>query len=370
MDREKNSYIIILSFFCLSYIFFTNAHFNYEETLIFGGADGESYLNISKYSPGISKINIQPIHSERFIFPYIIGLIANIFSLDIFLLYKILSISLLFAINFIFIQIANKINFSLAKIVLCLCLINFNPYITRFYISNPLILVDLFFYIGLLITILGVIEKKNFHLLSGLLIAISARQTAAAILISILLVDLVNKNFLKKVKINLILIITFIIIVFFNFYYSNQTLSYKGERASQYFITLFGLFMENKNLFEIFHFLVLLPLLSFGPLIAVCIFTVRKIKYNSKIKDLNIFLLSSCVLIILQPFLSGIDVTGRNVMRLTTLGYIPLLIFLFSHIQLSKNFLKYKTIFIIVILFIWSSHPTLSIFSFLETFKF
>ena len=128
--------------------------------------------------------------------------------------------------------------------------------------------------------------------------------------------------------------------------------------------------MENKKLFEIFHFLILLPLLSFGPLIAVCIFTVRKIKYNSKIKDLNIFVLSSCSLMILQPFLSGIDVTGRNVIRLSTFGYIPLLLFFFSHIQLSKTFLKYKTIFIVAMLFIWSSHPTLSIFSFLKTFKF
>jgi hypothetical protein len=369
MVSTNNKYAVVFFLLCLGYVFFTNAHFSYEESLIFGGADGESYFNISSFAPEISKIKIQPIHSERFIFPYIIGLIAKIFPIEIFLIYKIFSVLLLLAINLLFIKIATKINFSQTKLILCLSLINFNPYITRFYISNPTIITDLFFHIGLLISILGIVEKKNFYLIIGLLIALAARQTAVAILISFFIIDFINKEFLKKIKVNLILIALFLLISLLNFYYSNQTITYNNERSSQYLVTIFGLFMQNKNFFELFHFIVLLPLLSFGPLIIISFFIINKIEYKNKYKNLDMFVLISLSMIILQPFLSGIDVTGRNVIRLTTLGYIPLLIFFFSHFQLKKNF-KYKTIFIITILFIWSSHPSFSIFSFLKSFKF
>ena len=87
MVSTNNKYAVVFFLLCLSYVFFTNAHFSYEESLIFGGADGESYFNISSFAPEISKIKIQPIHSERFIFPYIIGFIAKIFPIEIFKIY-------------------------------------------------------------------------------------------------------------------------------------------------------------------------------------------------------------------------------------------------------------------------------------------
>ena len=53
--------------------------------------------------------------------------------------------------------------------------------------------------------------------------------------------------------------------------------------------------------------------------------------FNSKIL---FSLLIFSVFIILQPILSGTEVTGRNVIRLTTLAYIPILILL---IKTSKD---------------------------------
>ena len=68
MSSEKNiSYYFL--FIILLYIIFTNSYFNYEDSLIFGGADGFSYYEISKFAPKLSSTGIQPIHAERFFFP-------------------------------------------------------------------------------------------------------------------------------------------------------------------------------------------------------------------------------------------------------------------------------------------------------------
>ena len=64
--KKKLSYSCL--FTILIFIFLSNSYFNFEESLIFGGADGKSYFDISKYSPYLSKEAIQPIHSERFLF--------------------------------------------------------------------------------------------------------------------------------------------------------------------------------------------------------------------------------------------------------------------------------------------------------------
>ena len=77
MSSKKNTSYFFL-FVILLYIFITNSYFNYEESLIFGGADGFSYYEISRYAPNISATAIQPIHAERFFFPYIIGIISKI----------------------------------------------------------------------------------------------------------------------------------------------------------------------------------------------------------------------------------------------------------------------------------------------------
>ena len=153
-------------------------------------------------------------------------------------------------------------------------------------------------------------------------------------------------------------------------YYSSHTIFYDNERSSQYIITVFGLFIENKNFLEIIHFLIFLPALSFGPLFLIYIFKIRKIGFRNQFTTLNIFILTCSTMLIVQPFLSGVDVTGRNVMRLATLGYIPIVIFFFLNMPISKIFPKWQLAFLAILFFIWSSHPTFSIYTFLEYLKF
>ena len=89
MNSKKNISFVYLSII-LIFIFFSNSYFNFDESLIFGGADGKSYFDISKHAPYLSKEAIQPIHAERFFFSYLIGIFSKIFFIEIYILNRII----------------------------------------------------------------------------------------------------------------------------------------------------------------------------------------------------------------------------------------------------------------------------------------
>ena len=81
-------------------------------------------------------------------------------------------------------------------------------------------------------------------------------------------------------------------------------------------------------------------------------------------------MLSLIILLILQPVLSGPEITSRNIIRLTTLAYIPILIYLLIiSSKIKKLTLKKQTIFYIILI-IHSMHPTFSKIKTLEFLKF
>ena len=156
--KKKLSYSYL--FIILIFIFLSNSYFGFEESLIFGGADGESYFNISKYSPYLSKEPIQPIHSERFLFSYLIGLISKISFIEIYSLNRIIVIFLILLINKYVIDFLIRLNKDNYFILLTLLILNLNPYFSRFYIAVPLILNDLIFIFGSIICINSLSKKK------------------------------------------------------------------------------------------------------------------------------------------------------------------------------------------------------------------
>mgnify|MGYP001229280076 FL=1 len=83
--------------------------------------------------------------------------------------------------------------------------------------------------------------------------------------------------------------------------------------------------------------------------------------------------MSYIVLVILQPILSGAEVTGRNIIRLTSLAYIPLMIFLILITKEKKKFIVSKKFFIgtiIAMATIHSFHPTFSLIKVFDILRF
>ena len=143
INFNQIQYFIIISF-CL--ILFSNQYYSFNETLIYGGSDGYYYMKISQFAPSFGE-DIQYIKGERFIIPYVIGLMSKIIGIDIFLFYRITSIIFCFVFILLFFKILSLLKFENNLKIICLSLVIFNPYILRFFIAIPTILLDLFFFI-------------------------------------------------------------------------------------------------------------------------------------------------------------------------------------------------------------------------------
>ena len=102
--KLKELQINYFVFFVIVYLIATNTYFSYEQSLISGGADGLSYFEISKFAPKLSEIPLQPIHAERFFFPYLIGLLNKIFFIEIYSLYQIFVIIIIVLINYVLVK--------------------------------------------------------------------------------------------------------------------------------------------------------------------------------------------------------------------------------------------------------------------------
>ena len=365
--KKKLSYSYL--FTILIFIFLSNSYFGFEESLIFGGADGKSYFDISKYSPYLSKEPIQPIHSERFFFSYLIGIISKIFFVNIYTLNRIFVFLLIILINKYIINFLLKFNNDKYFILLTLILLNFNPYFTRFYIAVPLIINDLIFILGSIICIDSLDKKNKKKFFIGLIISSLARQSAIAISLSILFIKVINKDkFFLKYKDVLISFFIFIFVYFIGYLYSSN-IPIEGKRSEQYFVTIFGLFIENKSFNELLEYFIW-PFLSYGPLVIYFFLFIKKnflmIKKNL---NLNIFILIFSFLIIFQPILQGLEVSGKNIIRLSSLAYPAILMFLIINSK-KERIESFKFLFFMILCLIWSSHPTFSIFSFLDKLKF
>lgn len=365
--KKKISYIYL--FIIIFFIVFTNTYFNYDASLIYGGADGKSYYDISKFSPNLSDNPIQPIHAERFFFSYIIGIISKLLSIEIYILNRLFVFISIILINKYIINFLIKYNKTNSFILVTLLILNFNPYFSRFYLAVPLIVNDLIFILGSLIGINGFDEKNKKKFFLGLIISSLARQSALALCLAILFSKIYNKkNFFLKYSDIFYSFCIFIFIYFLGYLYSSN-IPTENVRSEQYFITIFGLFIESKNFKEIFIFFVW-PFLSYGPLILYFLFLIKKYLIIKKVNiNLNMFILFFSLLVVMQPILQGVYVSGKNIIRLTTLAY-PSILILFL-INSEKNYVsKFKIIFFVVFAFIWSCHPSFSNFSFLEIFKF
>ena len=370
---RNNTQVILYFYFIFLIIFLslTNQYFDYQESIIFGGADGEYYTNISNSFPGIAEREMMPIHAERFFFYYIFGFLSKIFNIEIYYVYRFSVFIILGLINIFLILIFKSKNLDLRLSLIILSLINLNPYISRFYIAIPTLLNDLIFIFALTLFLYSLESRKTKILISSLIILFFARQTSIAIIISLIFAKFVyRENFFFNNKKIFLTILGFFFIYLINYYYSLHTFNDPSYRWEQYSpeMRLFGFFLQDVAIRKKLIFLTL-PFLSFFPLfLYIFIFgKLKKITFSLP-KDPKIFFyLLVCLLIVAQPLLSGVSVTGRNVIRLTTLAYIPIVFLLVNTTVFTELKNKVINIFFYCFIAVWSFHPT---FSKIEFFKY
>ncbi len=177
-----------------------------------------------------------------------------------------------------------------------------------------------------------------------------------------------NNFFLNKKEI-VFSFLLFFIIYFISFFYSEFIPKYE-ERSEQYFITIFGIFIEDISLKQLI-LLFAWSFLSFAPLVLFIFLYFNFYKKNYKLnKNLLVFSISLSVLLIGQGLLQGYEVSGKNIIRLTTQSFVHLLIFSLLCSKEIKFKFEIKLFILMTVIFIWNCHPTFSIYSFLESFRY
>ena len=369
-----NPLSLLVLFSTITFVLITTPFYDLEATLIFGGKDGIDYFKISESAPQIAS-NIQYIKSERFLFPYLIGLFSNYFNFDIFNIYRICSV--IFCLFFVYLITVLLENLKCPEKLklLFLLIIILNPYLIRYYIALPTLINDIIFLN--IVTLLAIsLLKKNYYIFySAIFFGFFCRQNTFAFILSLYLIFFLERFFFRNKKLfdlkNVIISTSVVILVsYINYSYAKHTNSIMSG-VDLYSVAIFGIFNTNYSIISLIKFIIF-PLLSFFPLLILIIF--EKFELSKLNSSLKLFFIFSVLFLIAQPFLAGPVVAGKNFIRLSNYSF-PLIIFLLSSIISSKAFFEQRKnnaiyIIFILILYFWSMHPTFSKIKFFENLSF
>ena len=322
--------------------------------------DTISYSKIARMAPLLtseSDIIIQHV-AQRFLIPYVVGSLAHFLDIDFFLVFKIFTFLFIFFYIFLINSLINKFNFNLKVSILFFSILFLNPYIIRYHIFQPVQAHDMLFFSLGLFFVLTIINKKYY---TNLLVTITTaylRQTSIALLIGSSIFFLIN----RKIKLLIVLLILF----FFSIVLTikiGQHMSLKPFPLNLAYSLIFYDFSQ----FEKFIKFLLLGLMPFTPLFVVLF---GKINKNITISSATILLIV-CLMMIGQPILAGPDGSVNNVGRIANLCF-PILTCLCFYVWNFEKFVEKKFLFytFILLMFLWSLHPTFSIFKSFGVFRF
>lgn len=352
----KNKFLIIL--ITLLFIFLTNSYFNYNDSLIYGAADILHYYRIALIAPELPDGIIGYHYSQRFLAPYLVGLISKLSSLDIIYIARFFVIAVLFAQIFYVLKINILIKVNEKNNILSILIILLNPYNFRYYLSNPLMIQDFAFQLCFIILIYYFLKADKIKLIFITFISFFLRQTSISFLVGLLIISIYDKKFFKIKE--LLLLILLFVFSFFIITLISEKISINNAFPFEHITGLYRWFIKEYDSVKLMLFF-LLPLISYSPLI---IFKILSKKEDASFKDTFLLFLGITIIIIfLQPILAGPHITGKNIIRLTSLAF-PVFVIYFNYktVQSSLPF-KYKNFiyrYFPILLVIWSLHPKYS----------
>ena len=359
MIKKENLYFNFFFVISLVYIIFTNNFFNFEQSIIYGAADGETYMQIAKAAPNISSEELVYHKAERFIIPYIIGSIAYIANVDIFTMFRVFSFISIVLILFIFLSILNELKVEIFQKYYLFSLLVFNPYIIRYYLSLPTLINDVIFIFSGALFIFSILKNKKKYIYLAIIIGAACRINTIFFLLAIIATKFFyKKKFIFSTYDIIISLIIFYIISLINSHHANLV----GGYNYAYDLKIrFGLFFSSFSSKELLIF-ILFPLINFLPLIFIPFFFNFRFNYIELMNDKLLFIsLIVFLMISFTAFVAGPIITGKNLIRLINLSY-PFIIYmiykLINNSDVSKKNIQ-KFIFLSFMI-LWSLHPTYS----------
>ncbi len=145
---------------------------------LLGANDEASYRVIARAAPGLPSARLPEQHAQRFAFHYVVGLIAHATGASVESIYAVAVIAVVFALCAALGLVLARIRVSTPVFALCVGVFILNTYSLRYYGLAPGEIADLWFDLGLLVGLLGLVDRRYRLVLVGIAVATLARQTA------------------------------------------------------------------------------------------------------------------------------------------------------------------------------------------------
>jgi len=350
----------VLIFLFIFFLIFTNNYFG-EFNINPSATSSHYYLQIASSFPNIVEFNDNSqtyIHAERFLISYLIGCFSNLLNIKVFYIFCLFSYTLTALLLLINVKILNSLLVNCNDKIIFYALIIFNPYIYRYHLSNPVMLNDLIFYLGISVLFLSFIKKKNSLFYMSIIFLIISRQTSLIIIIALLIHLLApfKKDFIEYKK------VTFSLLIFLVNYLIAQYYLNSADISTFYDSTIFGLIQYIKtdvNYLILIKF-VLYPLLTYGPILIFILILIFKRNLTYKYDEKNIFFIIVILGIFAQPLIAGPLIAGKNIIRLSSFAYFISIFLICLNLDNLKAFSKKLKIVFISLIVLWSMHPTFS----------
>lgn len=365
MSERNNLYIFVIISFLL--VIFTNQNFTLEENMLNGAVDGNDYLAISKLKAEFINLEVENHRVWRFLFPYSIGAISRITTIEIPTVYKIFNFFFAFLGIFFFVKIIEKNQHNIKAKILFFSLLIFNMYTYRYFLTLTLLVNDFIFMNAGIIIAYAFIYKKKYLIYVGLILSLLTRQNGIIILVSFYSIKIFfrSKSYLTARDLLYLSLIS-LMIYLMNTTYANQISDYNNAYS---FNDRFGILNFDYSLVAFIKF-ISAPLLVIFPLALIFIFYKKKYTGNIFKNEINIYLIIVFTFLVGIAISAGPNITGRNILRFIGILYPLILIFLsliITDIKIGTN----KLIVTVLSLIILSLHPTYSqiqIFSSLQNY--
>jgi hypothetical protein len=323
------------------FLLLTNRYLSFDQGVdYFMASDTLSYMRIAMDAPSLTQ-HLQGYfhHDQRFVFPYLIGCLSKVLHINEYAVFILAILSIAVLLVYLLNKILITFKLSEPQLLLCNALFIFSPYTLRYYLSVPAMVIDLFFVLGLMVFICGLVEKNKTNILIGQVISILSRQTAVLVLPMGLIwvwINMKKESLLKKITFSGLLTL----ITILGYFLTSQVTKNIFQDVNHNLDSLVGFFSWSK---EHFNYKVLIEFLVRGVTPFFFIFGSLLPLINKKklvIPQEAVFLLLIAFFVCIQPFLGGPDYTGQNIIRLNTLAMAPLVVMI--ALLMKKNNLLQK----------------------------
>lgn len=364
MNKNDNLYFYLFFFTSLIFIIFTNSYFNYEQSIMYGANDGLTYMQIAEAAPNLSSEELVYHKAQRFMIPYVIGLISNLTNIETFTVFRVCSFIVILFNLFIFLRIFHQLKIKINQQFYLVSILIFNPYFVRYFLSLPTLINDLIFIFSGTLLLLSLLEKNKFFFYLAIILGSFTRVNAIFYILAIITAKLFYK---KKFNFSFfeigLSILIFFIINLINNYHANIVGSQSHASVNMYDLEIrFGLFFQDFSIKEFLIFL-LLPIFNFLPLVFIPFIFKIKFNFTQLIED-EIMIVSTIIFLMIcfTAYIAGPITTGKNIIRLINLSYPFIVYIIFKLIVNDIIFInKIKKLIFFLFIVLWSLHPTYSI---------